>query len=192
MPNSLAKLKLLIEPSFRAGFLTPRARLVFTKLRQVFIETLILYYFDLKYYIQIETNVLDYTIDEAFSQLTLDNLGWWYPFAFFSRKIILVKTQYKTYINKLLAIVEAFKTQRHNLESCKHEFFISTNYNNLYNFIDIKNLSSKKVHCTQKLFQYHFQIEYSQSKANEATDVFSRYPQQNAKNVMTWSLDLVT
>lgn len=33
MLNSLAKFKLFVEPSFKAGFLTPGAWLVFTKLR---------------------------------------------------------------------------------------------------------------------------------------------------------------
>lgn len=42
---------------FRADFLTPKARITFTKLKQAFIETPILSYFDLQYYIQINTNV---------------------------------------------------------------------------------------------------------------------------------------
>ena len=41
----------------------------------IFIKTLILNYFDLKYHIQIKTNTSDYIIGRIFSQLTLDNLG---------------------------------------------------------------------------------------------------------------------
>ncbi len=44
-------------------------------MRQAFIKALILYYFDLKYYIWIETNILGYAIGEIFSQLIFDNLG---------------------------------------------------------------------------------------------------------------------
>ena len=56
-------------------YLVPRARLAFTKLRQVFIKALILYYFNPKYHIQIETDIVDHTIGEIFSKLTLDDLS---------------------------------------------------------------------------------------------------------------------
>ena len=57
------------------GYLNPNARQFFTQLRQAFIKALIFQYFDLEYYIQIETDVLNYTISKVQSQLTLDNLG---------------------------------------------------------------------------------------------------------------------
>ena len=56
-------------------FFTPEARLVFTKLKQVFVKALIFYHFDSKRHIQIKTDVLNHAIGEVFSQLTLDNLG---------------------------------------------------------------------------------------------------------------------
>ena len=65
----------------------------------------------------------------------------WHPIDFFSKKIITIKIEYKTYNAKLLAIVEAFKTWRYYLESCKHQSIILTNDNNLCQFIDVKNLS---------------------------------------------------
>lgn len=49
--NLLAKSILLVEPSSEAGFLISEARLAFTKLKQVFIDILIFYHFDLKYHI---------------------------------------------------------------------------------------------------------------------------------------------
>ncbi len=69
-----------------------RVRQIFTKLRQVFIEALILNYFNLNYYIQITTNASSYMISEIFSQLTLDNSDRWYLMIFFSQKIIPTKT----------------------------------------------------------------------------------------------------
>ena len=36
--------------------------------------------------------------------------------------------------------------------------------------MDTKNLSSRQVCWTQELFQYYFQINYCQSKANVAID----------------------
>ena len=50
-----------------SDFLISRARLVFTKLRQVFVKVPILYYFDPKNYIWIEINVSSYAINEIFS-----------------------------------------------------------------------------------------------------------------------------
>ena len=43
MPDFLAKSKLLVEPSFRLDFLISKARLIFAMLKQVFIETPVLY-----------------------------------------------------------------------------------------------------------------------------------------------------
>ena len=56
-------------------FLNSRARLAFTKLRQAFVKAPIIHNFNLKRYIQIEIDILSYTIIEVFSQLTLEDLG---------------------------------------------------------------------------------------------------------------------
>ena len=93
-----------------SDFFTPRAKLVFTKLRQVLIKTPILHHFDPKHHIQVETDVLGYTIGRVFSQLTLDNLGQWHPVAFTFWKMIPAKTRYETHNGELLAIIETFKT----------------------------------------------------------------------------------
>ena len=43
-------------------FLTPKARLVFTKLKQVFVKALILYHLDLEHHIWIKTDISGYAI----------------------------------------------------------------------------------------------------------------------------------
>ena len=58
------------------GFLTSGARKAFTKLRQVFIKTPILYHFDPERHIRVETDASGYVIGRVLSQLTSDNLGW--------------------------------------------------------------------------------------------------------------------
>ena len=58
----------------RSDFLIPKTRLAFTKLRGVFVKALILYHFDPKHYIQVETSILSYAIGEVFSHLTSDDL----------------------------------------------------------------------------------------------------------------------
>ena len=47
------------------SYLTPIARLVFTKLRKVFTKAPILWHSDPEYHIQIETDVSGYAIDEV-------------------------------------------------------------------------------------------------------------------------------
>lgn len=75
-PNFLTKSKWFVKPSSRSGFLTPKAKLAFDKLRQVFIKISILYYFDPKCHIWVKTDVSSYIIGTILSQLTLDNLSY--------------------------------------------------------------------------------------------------------------------
>ena len=95
--------------------------------------------------------------------------------------MIPAETRYKIYDGEFLAIIEAFKIWRHYLKGCKHEVLILTDHNNLRRFMDTKSLSSRQVHWAQKLFRYHFRIDYWQGKANGAADALSQYPQQNAE-----------
>ena len=106
-------------------FLTPEAKLAFTRLREAFTEAPIPHHFDPERHIRIETDASDYAIGGVLSQLTLDqclsesdenfssessDVGQWHPVAFFSRKIIPAETRYETHDQDLLAIVEIFKT----------------------------------------------------------------------------------
>ncbi len=129
-------------------------------MRQTFVEAPILNHFDPERHIRIETDASGYAISRIFSQLTSDDLGQWHPVAFFSWKMIPVKTRYETHDDELLAIVEAFKTWKHYLEGCKHEVLVLIDYNNVQRFMDTKNLSSRQVYWAQELSWYHFQIDY--------------------------------
>lgn len=48
----------------------PKAKLNFWQLNQVFIKAFIIYQFNIKHFIQIETNIFDYDICGIFNQLT--------------------------------------------------------------------------------------------------------------------------
>ena len=61
-----------IEAIGETMFLTPGAKEAFNFLRQVFIKAPILRHFDLKSYIQIETNTLGYILSRVLSQLSFD------------------------------------------------------------------------------------------------------------------------
>ena len=177
-------------PNFSAteagpSFLTPGAREAFNCLQLVFTKTLILQHFDSKCHIWIKTDALGYAINSVLSLLAFGtrpdrviakiDLGQWHLVAFFLKKIILAKTRYKTYDVEFLAIVKAFKTLCHYLESCKYEVLIFTNHNNLCRFMDTKSQSSRQVRWAQELSRYHFQIDYCQGKANAAADALLRF-----------------
>ena len=139
----------------RPSFLTPETKSTFNYLRLTFIKAPILWHFDPECHIRIETNASDYAINGVLNQLasgtspdgivTKTDLNQSHSIAFFSKKMIPSKTWYETHNGKLLAIIKAFKTWCHYLESCKHEVLVLTDYNNLRHFIDTKNLSSRQV-----------------------------------------------
>ena len=147
-------------------FLTPDARTAFNRLRLTFTEAPILQHFDPKCHIRIETDALGYAINGVLSELssrtnpnrvvTKTDMCQWHPVAFFLRKMISAETRYKTYDGKLLAIVKALKIWCHHLKGYKHKVLVFTDHNNIYCFMDIKNLSSRQVCWAQELFQYHF------------------------------------
>ena len=174
-----------------SDFFTPGAKLAFTELRQAFFKAPILHHFDPDLDIRIETDALGYAISGVLSQLTLDDLGQWHLVVFFSHKMIPAETKYKTHNGKFLAIVEAFKTWRHYLEGSRHEVLVFTDNNNLRQFMDTKSLSSRQVCWAQKLFRYHFRIDYCQGKANGATDALFQYPQQSAEEKNTLQIENV-
>ena len=114
-----------------SNYLTPDAKRAFDQLCQAFIEAPIFQHFDLKQYIQIETDMLGHVIGGVLNQLTNDS-GRWHQVACFSRKMIPTKTWYKTHNGELLVIVEVIKIWRHYLEGCKHKVLVLINYNNLW------------------------------------------------------------
>ena len=62
---------------------------------------------------------------------------------------------------------------------------VLTDHNNFRRFIETKSLSSRQVRWAQEISRYHFQIDYSQGKANGAADPLSWYSQQSAKEEET-------
>lgn len=136
---------------FRTDFFILKTKNIFIHLQKAFIKILILYYFQLKYYIQIKINTLSYAINTIFSQIVFDQsfsnyiiyknfnsnfskskIGQWHLIDFFSKKIFLAKTYSKTYNQELLAIIKVFKICHHYLESCKYEILDLINHNNIY------------------------------------------------------------
>ena len=96
-----------------SNFLIPDAKKAFNHLWLAFIKAPILRHFDPESHIRIKTKALRYAINGVLNQLNLGShtpLNQWHPIAYFSRKMIPAKTQYKTHNVEVLAIVAAFKT----------------------------------------------------------------------------------
>ena len=74
-----------------SNHLTPDAKKAFDQLRQAFTKAPILQHFDPEQYIRVETDTLGHLISGVLSQLTND-LGQWYPSAYFLHKMIFAKT----------------------------------------------------------------------------------------------------
>lgn len=103
-----------------SNILTHNTRLAFLWLGQAFTKAFILHHFDPQRYIQKKTDASGYAIGDILSQFISDS-GQWYLEAFSSIKMIPAETCYKTHNQKLLAMVEAFKTCCHYLKDCKFE-----------------------------------------------------------------------
>lgn len=91
------------------------------------------------------TNTVRYTIDRVLSEIFFDQrsskyvtyadsisskseINQWYLIAFPFQNMIPTKTRYKTLNEEFLAIIQAFKNWRYNLDSCKYKILIITNY----------------------------------------------------------------
>ena len=70
--------------------------------------------------------------------------------------MILAKNKYEIFNNKLLAIIEAFKTWKHYLQKSQHKELVLNDNNNFCKLMDIKSLSSRPVYWAQELFRYYF------------------------------------
>ena len=92
-----------------SNYLTLVAKKAFNHLWYTFIQAPILQHFDPKWQIQTKTDMSDYAIDSVPSQLISNDLGQWHPLAYYSHKIIPLKTWYKTLNDELLPIVKTFK-----------------------------------------------------------------------------------
>lgn len=77
--KDLVKLK-----EVRASFFTPSAWLAFIQLRQVFIKSPILYYFDPECHIRFVTDTSDFVTSGVLSQLITDGSSQCYLLAFYS------------------------------------------------------------------------------------------------------------
>jgi hypothetical protein len=86
---------------------TENEQLVFEKLKRRFSKTPILAVFDPELLIIIKTDASDYAIGACIMQLKKERK--FYPFAFYSRKMLSAELNYDIHDKELLTIVAAFQ-----------------------------------------------------------------------------------
>lgn len=111
---------------------------VFNQLCEAFMSVSILIHFDPMLRIWVETDVFIVGLAGILSQL--QNSEEWHPVTFWSRKLILTESQYETHDQKLLVIIMMFKHWCHYLEDSYHAVEVLTNHNNLWGFMNVKEL----------------------------------------------------
>lgn len=102
---------------------------IFQRLKHTFVKVSILYYFNPKRLIMLQTDACSFAITGTVNQY--DSFRVLRPIAFYSTNYNSAKQNYDTYNHKLLAIVRLFKHYRHYLKGARHVVLVCCNYKNL-------------------------------------------------------------
>lgn len=150
-----------------------REQHAFEELRLAFTKAPILRHFDPERRIRIETDASIHAIGAIISQLSDDGL--WHPIAYWSRKMIPAETNYDTFDQELLAIVESFKHWRHYVEGSRFPIEVLTDHNNLRGIMKMKQVSRRQHRWFLVMSRVDFTIGYRAGSTNPA-DGPSRRP----------------
>ena len=114
----------------------------FQDLKQAFIITPVLAYFNSELKTLIESNFSDFETANIFLQVHKRVLR---PVAYFSKKLTPVECNYMIYNKELLAIVKSFEMWHLKLVSTAKPVKVYTDYRNLGYFMMIKQLNRQQV-----------------------------------------------
>ena len=114
----------------------------FDKMKKMFTTALILVQFDYNKETVLETDSLSQCIKGTLMQYSKDGLL--RPCAFFLKRNVLAKYNYKIYNKEMLAIVQCLKEQDTELQNVL-SFKVRTNYKNLEYFITTQKLTEQQI-----------------------------------------------
>ncbi len=126
----------------KKDFLTPETRRFFQELVAIFTNSPLVVYFDAKRPIKLETDASGYAISGILSQKQKTE---WKVVAYFSRKMIDAKRNYKIYYAELFAIIESFRHWRYYLKQPYHIVKIIPDKSNLRVFRSTDKLTRRQV-----------------------------------------------
>ena len=142
----------------------------FNKIKRMFTTALILVQFDYNKETVLETDSLGQCIRGTLMQYNKDGLL--RLCAFFLKKNVLVKCNYKIYNKEMLAIVQCLKEQDTELQSVP-SFEVCINYKNLEYFITTQKLTKQQIRQSLILSCYNFTIAYILKKENVYANTLS-------------------
>ena len=127
-----------------------------------------------------EMDSLDYVSTEVLSHK--NNIRIMHPVAYFSKKIVSAKSNYKIYNKELLAIIRCFEEWRPELESTAMPMKVLTNHKSLESFMKIKKVTPRQTKWTEFLSKFNFVITYQTGKKNDKTNALTRKPNKKPAN----------
>lgn len=146
----------------------------FDGLKQAFTTAPVLIHFDPEKECVVETDASDYVSAGILSQHGDD--GNLHPVAFYSKKFSPAECNYEIYDKELLAIINAFKEWRSELEGSRHTIKVLTDHRNLEYFMTNKLLNRRQARWSEFLSRFDFNIVYRPGKAGAKPDALTRRP----------------
>ena len=147
----------------------------FNELQKAFCSAPILKHFNPALSIWLEINVSDFAfagiLSQPFRNMSGDGISW-YSVAFWSQKMINVKTHYKIYDDELLIIVIFFKYWCHYLDGSQHPIKVFINHNNLWYFMSKVRLNDCQSWWFMMFTLYNFVIAHWFSIYNSTDEPF--------------------
>lgn len=119
-----------------------KAQQAFYTLKQKFLEAPILQGYDWEKLTRLETDASDGAVGAAMFQQ--NDEGMWMPVAFMSSKMSPAECNYEIYDKELLAIVNAFKEWRPELEGAPETVHVLTDHKNLEYFMTQRTLNRRQ------------------------------------------------
>jgi len=152
----------------------------FNALKHAFTTAPILTHFILDTPIIVETDASDYAVASILSITCTD--GEIRPVAYYSQTLTAPELNYDTHDKELLAIFEAFRNWRHDLEGSASPIDVVTDHKNLEYFSTSKVLSRRQAWWSEFLSQFNLVIHFRPGKLGAKPDTLTRrwdvYPKE--------------
>ena len=145
---------------------------MFKKIKNKFIEELILKIYKLELLTKVKIDLLNFTLGAYMVQKYKDKI--WHLVAYYSKKLTPPELNYNIYNKELLAIVTVLKKWRAFLQGITELFIIKMDYKNLTGFLTTKELNHRQVKWIKILAEYYFKIKYVKGTDNIRVDILNR------------------
>ena len=148
----------------------------FKALKEAFMNAPLLRYFNANKLMRVETDTSAFAIGRILTQqFEINGHLHWLLVAYYSKKLLDMKTRYGTGEQELFAIVEAMHHWRHYCRGARHPIVVLTDHANLVWFMTTPNLTRRQLKWAEKLAEYDFNVTYREGKKNPADGLSRRH-----------------